>query len=134
MDIGIQEILLISVLALVILGPERLPGAIKSLAIWINRFKRSFNDVKAVIEKEINADELRQQIHNENVLHELGEARDVLDDLGQQLTTTLEENTDSLHHNNEQDHTLTTDAVTEASPEKHDTSNQHSTYNAENQH
>ena len=73
MDIGIQEILLISVIALIVLGPERLPATVKTLAIWLGKIKRSFNDIKADIEREINADEIRQQIHNENVLHQLGE-------------------------------------------------------------
>ena len=86
--------MLISVIALIVLGPERLPSAIKTIAIWLNRFKRSFNDIKATIEQEINADEIRQQIHNENILHSLGETRDALDDLDQQLSSkiTTEEN------------------------------------------
>ncbi|MBT8149033.1 MAG: Sec-independent protein translocase protein TatB [Gammaproteobacteria bacterium] len=92
MNIGMQEILVISVLALIVLGPERLPTAIKSIAIWLNRFRRSFNEMKAAIEQEINADEIRQQIHNENVLHELGETRDALDQLGEQLASSLEHN------------------------------------------
>lgn len=73
MDIGVQEILLISVIALIVLGPERLPATVKTVAIWLGKIKRSFNDIKADIEREINADEIRQQIHNENVLHQLGE-------------------------------------------------------------
>ena len=73
MDIGIQEILLISVIALLVLGPERLPTAIRSIAITINRLKRSFDKLRADIEREIDADQIREQIHNENVLHELGE-------------------------------------------------------------
>ena len=73
MDIGIQEILLISVIALLVLGPERLPTAIRSVAITINRLKRSFDKLKADIEREIDADQIREQIHNENVLSELGE-------------------------------------------------------------
>ncbi len=75
MDIGIQEILLISVLALIVLGPERLPVAVRTVAIWLGRLKRSFNDLKADIEREIDADDIRRQIHNENVLHELEKAR-----------------------------------------------------------
>ncbi len=89
MDIGLQEIILISVIALVVLGPERLPGAIKTLAVWIARLRRSFNDIRHSIEQEINADEIRQQIHNENILHELGETRQALDDLEHQLQKDL---------------------------------------------
>lgn len=74
MDIGIQEIFLISIIALVVLGPERLPTAVRNIALWLGRLKRSFNDIKNDIEREINADEIRQQLHNETVLHELDKA------------------------------------------------------------
>jgi len=85
MDIGLQEILLISVIALIVLGPERLPVAVKTIAIWVNRFRRSFNEMRSAIEQEINADEIRRHIHNDNVMHELGETRKALTDLEQQL-------------------------------------------------
>lgn len=91
MDIGIQEIFLISVIALVVLGPERLPSTIKTVAVWIGRIKRSFNDIKADIEREINADEIREQIHNENILHQLGEPLDQLKQTAKQLDENLEE-------------------------------------------
>lgn len=98
MDIGIQEIFVISVLALIVLGPERLPVAVKTIAIWVNRFRRSFNDMRHAIEQEVNADDIRRQIHNENVLHELGETRQVLNDLEKQLQQdlTLEDGMQSL--------------------------------------
>lgn len=89
MDIGIQEILLISVIALIVLGPERLPSAVRSAAIWIGKIKRSFNDIKNDIEKEINADEIRQQIHNENILHQLGEPIEQLQQTAKEFDSTL---------------------------------------------
>lgn len=91
MDIGIQEIMLISVIALIVLGPERLPVAVRTIAIWVNRFRRSFNDMRRAIEEEVNADDIRRQIHNENILHELGETRQALTDLEQQLQAPVSE-------------------------------------------
>ena len=90
MDIGLQEIVFISVIALIVLGPERLPQAIKTIAIWINRIKRSFNDVKKDLEAEINADEIRRHIHNDNVLHELGESAEQLKDTERELNDALQ--------------------------------------------
>lgn len=95
MDIGIQEILLISVIALIVLGPERLPSAVRSAAIWISKIKRSFNDIKNDIEKEINADEIRQQIHNENILHQLGEPIEQLQQTAKEFDSTLNDIDDS---------------------------------------
>ncbi len=98
MDIGIQEILLISVIALIVLGPERLPSAVRSLAIWIGKIKRSFNDIKSDIEKEFNADEIRQQIHNENILHQLGEPIEQLQQTAKELDSTLNDIDDSANN------------------------------------
>lgn len=67
-DIGFTELLLVGLVALVVLGPERLPGAVRTAGLWIGRIKRSFNSIKAEVEREIGADELRRQLHNERIL------------------------------------------------------------------
>ena len=74
-NIHTTELLLICVIALIVIGPERLPGAVKTAGLWIGRFRRSFYKVKAEIERELNADEIRRQLHNESVLAELDEAK-----------------------------------------------------------
>lgn len=74
-NIHSTEILLVLIVALIVIGPERLPAAIRTASLWVGRFRRSFYKVKAEIEREINADEIRRQIHNESVLAELEEAK-----------------------------------------------------------
>jgi sec-independent protein translocase protein TatB len=54
--------------ALLVLGPERLPTAARMAGLWLGRLKRSFNSIKAEVEREIGADEIRRQLHNENIL------------------------------------------------------------------
>ena len=75
-NIGSFEVLLICVIALLVLGPERLPGAIRTAGLWIGRFRRSFYKVKSEIERELNADEVRRQLHNESIIAELEAAKD----------------------------------------------------------
>jgi len=67
-DIGFGELLLIALVALLVLGPERLPVAARMAGLWIGRLKRSFNSIKAEVEREIGADEIRRQLHNERIL------------------------------------------------------------------
>lgn len=74
-DIGPLELLLVFVVALLVIGPERLPSAVKTTSLWISRFRRSFNKIKAEVEKELNADEIRRQIHNESILADVEEAK-----------------------------------------------------------
>lgn len=80
-DIGFMELLLISIVALIVIGPERLPSAIRTATLWIGRAKRSFNQVKSEIEKEINADEIKRQLHNESILSDLKKAKTKADKL-----------------------------------------------------
>ena len=85
MDIGIQEILLLSVLALLVLGPERLPETVRTIAIWVARIRRNGQKIWRSIEQEIDADGIRQRIHNEDILSELGESKKALDDIEHEL-------------------------------------------------
>lgn len=85
MDIGVQEILLISVLALLVLGPERLPETVRTIAVWVARIRRNGQKIWRSIEREIDADGIRQRIHNEDILGELGESKKVLDDIEHEL-------------------------------------------------
>ncbi len=80
-DIGFMELVLIAVVALIVVGPERLPGAIRTTTLWIGRAKRSFQQVKTEIEREINADEIRRQLHNESILAGIEKARKQADSL-----------------------------------------------------
>ncbi|WP_263082068.1 Sec-independent protein translocase protein TatB [Endozoicomonas sp. Mp262] len=78
LDIGFTELLLVAAIALVVLGPERLPQAIKVTAYWVGKIRRSFQSVKEELEREIGADEIKRQLHNEAVMGELNKARNKL--------------------------------------------------------
>jgi len=79
-DIGFLEILLISVVALLILGPDKLPGAIRTMGLWIGRLRRNFDNLKRDIEKEIGADEIRRQLRNEAILEKFNESKKQITD------------------------------------------------------
>ncbi|MCQ4346366.1 Sec-independent protein translocase protein TatB [Pseudomonas stutzeri] len=67
-DVGFTELLLVALVALLVLGPERLPGAARTAGLWIGRLKRSFAAIKSEVEREIGADQIRLQLHNEQIL------------------------------------------------------------------
>ena len=66
--ISFGELLLVALIALLVLGPERLPGAARTAGLWVGRLKRSFNAIKQEVEREIGADEIRRQLHNEEIM------------------------------------------------------------------
>ena len=74
-DIGFAELLLISMVALLVLGPDKLPHAVRTAALWIGRARRSFNKVRGEIEQQLNTDEIRRQLHNESILKDLEDAK-----------------------------------------------------------
>jgi sec-independent protein translocase protein TatB len=59
-DIGFSEILVIAVVALVVIGPERLPKVARTLGHMFGRLQRYVNEVKADINREMELDELRK--------------------------------------------------------------------------
>jgi len=70
-DIGFPELLLIGVVTLLVIGPDQLPSTMRTVALWIGRFRRGFADIRRDIEQGIGADEIRQQLHNEAILKEI---------------------------------------------------------------
>ncbi|MDH0303913.1 MULTISPECIES: Sec-independent protein translocase protein TatB [unclassified Pseudomonas] len=79
--ISFSELLLVGLVALLVLGPERLPGAARTAGLWIGRLKRSFNAIKMEVEREIGADDIRRQLHNEHILRMEEEAKRILNPL-----------------------------------------------------
>ncbi len=61
-DIGFSELLLIAVVALVVLGPERLPKAARLAGLWARKARAQWNAVKAELENEIADEELRRNL------------------------------------------------------------------------
>ena len=96
-DIGFFELLVVGGVSLVVIGPERLPGAIKTGALWIGRLKRTLADTRREIEQHIGADEIRRELRNEEImasLEQLRKAREQLErDIQKEVhATTLEHN------------------------------------------
>ena len=59
-DIGFSEMIVIAVIALIVLGPEKLPRVARTAGHLLGRMQRYVNDVKADINREIELDELRK--------------------------------------------------------------------------
>ena len=59
-DVGFSELMVIAVVALIVIGPERLPAVARTLGHLFGRMQRYVNDVKADISREMELDELRK--------------------------------------------------------------------------
>ncbi|MEE7548519.1 twin-arginine translocase subunit TatB, partial [Xanthomonas sp. Kuri4-1] len=63
-DIGFSELLLIAIVALVVLGPERLPKAARFAGLWVRRARAQWDSVKQELERELEAEELKRSLHD----------------------------------------------------------------------
>lgn len=120
-DIGFMELLLISIVALIVIGPERLPGAIRTATLWIGRAKRSFNQVKSEIEKEINADEIKRQLHNESILSDLKKAKTQADKLVQNTRKNIADINSEVNDTLKQEEAELKDAVADKAVDTNET-------------
>lgn len=59
-DIGFFELCIIGVVALLVLGPDRLPQAARTAGMWIGRAKRMMSQVKRDIDEELRQEELNE--------------------------------------------------------------------------
>lgn len=97
-DVGFSEILLLSVVALVVLGPEKLPHAARMAGAWVGRIRRMLMNVQAEIENEVSASEMRERIRKE-----MAKAKDAsgLQDLMDAVHDNINELSAPAHSHNE---------------------------------
>ncbi|GAB3381999.1 Sec-independent protein translocase protein TatB [Lysobacter fragariae] len=82
-DVGASEIFLIALVALLVLGPERLPKAARFVGLWVRRARAQWYSVKAELENELADEELRRSLRQTQ--DDLRDARDSLAEGGAQL-------------------------------------------------
>jgi sec-independent protein translocase protein TatB len=63
-DVGFPELIVIAVVALVVLGPERLPKAARFAGLWVRRARNQWDSVKSELERELAAEELKRNLHD----------------------------------------------------------------------
>ena len=63
-DIGFSELLLIAVVALVVLGPERLPKAARFAGLWVRKARAQWYSVKTELESELASEELKRSLQD----------------------------------------------------------------------
>ena len=79
-DVGFSELLVIAVVALIVLGPERLPKAARLAGLWVRKARAQWYAVKAELENELAAEELKRELRAP-----LAEARQALDAAGREV-------------------------------------------------
>lgn len=82
-DLGFTEMVLIGIVALIVIGPERLPGVARTAGKYFGRLKRFMTTVKADVEQELRADELREILAQQQ--QQLNSLKDTINDAGREI-------------------------------------------------
>lgn len=93
-DIGFAELLIIAVVSLLVIGPERLPGTVRTVMAWVHRLRRGFNEIRMEVE---------QELHNDAVMQELKKTGSQIRDQARQASREVEEGLDSVKRDLESD-------------------------------
>lgn len=64
-DVGFSELLLLAIVALVVLGPEKLPHAARIAGAWVGRIRRTVSTLQAEIEREVTAQEVKARLEKQ---------------------------------------------------------------------
>ena len=64
-EMGFWEIVLIFVIMLIVVGPERLPKVARTIGLWVGKARTMVNSVRSEIEQELRVEELKQSLHKE---------------------------------------------------------------------
>jgi len=75
-DIGFLEIIFIMVVALLVVGPERLPRVARTTGLWLGKLRGFVSSVKADIDKELATEELKKTLAKQTAIPELEELID----------------------------------------------------------
>jgi sec-independent protein translocase protein TatB len=69
-DIGFPELLIVALVLLLVVGPERLPEVLRTVGRVVGSARRSFDTLKAELEREVGADDLRRELHNARIMED----------------------------------------------------------------
>ena len=72
-EIGFPELLVILLVGLVVVGPDKLPQLIKSLTKSFRAIRSYLNQIRSQLERSVGMDEIRQDLHNEKIMENLKE-------------------------------------------------------------
>lgn len=72
-DVGFTELLVIFVVALLVVGPERLPDLARRVGLYIGKMRRSFQSIKDEVEQELEIEAVKAQLKENAMLEEAKE-------------------------------------------------------------
>lgn len=80
--IDFSELIVCLLVALFVIGPQRLPETVRTVGLWVGRFKRSLRETRETIEQQLGVEDIRRQLHTEEMMR-------TLDSMQEEIETAL---------------------------------------------
>ena len=113
-DFSFGEMLVVAVVALVVLGPERLPKAARFAGLWVRKARAQWYSVKSELERELEAEDLKRGLAEAQAT--IGQAQSQLQEQFGQAQAAVREHTDAVGQELDGIRQLATDADQAADP------------------
>ena len=95
-DIGFSELCMIGLIALLVIGPERLPKVARLAGFWLGKTRHMIASVKAEINEELRAEEMRQIFKEQAGMKEFQQILDEASNTADSVKSTLKQLPDTL--------------------------------------
>lgn len=79
------EILLIALIGLIVIGPRRLPETVRFIALQMGRLRQTMTQTRKMVEDEFGMEDIRRQLHNEQIMRSLQSTREEIERAGKGL-------------------------------------------------
>jgi len=106
-DSGFLEMMVVAVIALLVVGPERLPGIARTVGTWVGKARAFVNTTKADIEKELQAEEMKTMLSRQE--KEISDLRDMMQDAQQNIQHEVAEIDEKLTEATQMDNEISHD-------------------------
>jgi sec-independent protein translocase protein TatB len=90
-DVSFVELMIVAVVALIVLGPEKLPAAARTLGAFVRRARASWNAVRSEFEREVAAEELKKSMREASGASDLGNIAKDLERAATDVSRTLQD-------------------------------------------
>lgn len=89
-EIGFWELVLIGVVALIVIGPERLPGVARTVGRWVGRARQIVSTVRSEVERELQIEEMKRTIAEHDTSEQFRQLHDQIRNLESELRSTVQ--------------------------------------------
>ena len=89
-DVGFQELALIAMIGLIVIGPQRLPKLARTIGVYVSKMRRFVTDVRSDVEQELRTEELKSTFTEASGLSDFDDVKDIVKETQEEMQKVTE--------------------------------------------